>query len=311
MSLEPQMPDAGSYIVIPHTHNLRWIMMFYALPREMFQKLPDYRQMPRNLRPVAQSDKYRDMIMSDQFLETIWNLYAWVVWHCLRVPGRNGGYRPIPGAWQHYSENFPIWQITYEIAMHFREVMENGSNWTLQSLFDLKKDEEMPWLGLEEFLLSVKVMTQFVIDGMNLQPFIDEVWMHRAEEDYAAGNTTHRDFVRSWTHSRTAPSISIDEIIENGTCVDGQLIFDLPDPRGAFENHAINGIQMEQFKEQLTEPDRIILQMRNDGHTMQEIADQVGFKTPSAVKKRINKIAAAYTDFISEEYSDFLDSHTR
>ena len=177
MSLEPQIPDVGSYIVIPHTHNLRWIMMFYALPREMFQKLPDYRQMPRNLRPVAQSDKYRDMIMSDQFLETIWNLYAWVVWHCLRVPGRNGEYRPIPGVWQHYSENFPIWQITYEIAMHFREVMENGSNWTLQSLFDLKKDEEMPWLGMEEFLLSVKVMTQFVIDGMNLQPFIDEVWI--------------------------------------------------------------------------------------------------------------------------------------
>ena len=54
-----------------------------------------------------------------------------------------------------------------------------------------------------------------------------------------------------------------------------------------------------------------ILQMRNDGHTMQEIADKVGYKTPSAVKKRIEKIAAAYTDFISAEYSDFLDTHTQ
>lgn len=146
---------------------------------------------------------------------------------------------------------------------------------------------------------------------MNLQPFIDEVWKHRAEEDYAEGNTSHRDFLRSWTHSRTAPSIPIDEIINSGTKVDGQILFDLPDPRAAFENHVVNGIQIEQFKGQLTEKDRIILQMRNEGHTLQDIADRVGYKTPSAVKKRINKIAAAYTGFISAEYSDFLDSHIR
>lgn len=100
-------------------------------------------------------------------------------------------------------------------------------------------------------------------------------------------------------------------MLENGTVVDGETLYDIPDPRESFENHVASSMQIEQFKGKLTEQDRIILQMRNDGHTMQEIADKVGYKTPSAVKKRIEKIAAAYTDFISAEYSDSLDAHTK
>ena len=214
MSLEQKIPDG--VIVIPRTHPLSWIMMFYALPKEMFENLPEYRQLPRNMRDIQVSEKYMRMINCDDFLIMIWSLYAWMVWHCLRVPGKNGEYRPISGAWGHYSEDFPIWRMTYEIGMHFREVFEHYSNWKVQRLFDLKKDEEMPWLSLPDFCTIVKSMTQFVIDNMNLQPLIDEVWYHRAEEDYAGENYAYRDFMRSWTHSRTASSVSIDEIIESG-----------------------------------------------------------------------------------------------
>ena len=133
MSLEQKMPDG--VIVIPRTHPLSWIMMFYALPKEMFENLPEYRELPRNMRAVQVSEKYMHMINCDDFLIMIWSLYAWMVWHCLRVPGKNGEYRPIPGAWGHYSEDFPIWRMTYEIGMHFREVFEHYSNWKVQRLF--------------------------------------------------------------------------------------------------------------------------------------------------------------------------------
>ena len=309
MSLEQKIPDGA--IVIPHTHPLSWIMMFYALPKEMFENLPKYRQLPSNMRDIQVSEKYMRMINCDNFLIMIWSLYAWMVWHCLRVPGKNGEYRPISGAWGHYSEDFPIWRMTYEIGMHFRELFERCSNWKVQRLFDLKKDEEMPWLSLPDFCTIVKTMTQFVIDNMNLQPLIDEVWYHRAEEDYAGENYAYRDFMRSWTHSRTASSVSIDEIIESGAQVDGQVIFDLPDPRAAFEEYVVSTVKIDQFKERLTEKDRIILQMRNDDHTLQEIADEVGYKTASAVQKRIKKIAAEYNDFVSAEFSDFLATHIK
>ena len=173
MSLEQKIPD--SVIVIPRTHPLSWIMMFYALPKEMFENLPEYRQLPRNMRDIQVSEKYMRMINCDDFLIMIWSLYAWMVWHCLRVPGKNGEYRPISGAWGHYSEDFPIWRMTYEIGMHFREVFEHYSNWKVQRLFNLKKDEETPWLSLPDFCTIVKSMTQFVIDNMNLQPLIDDV----------------------------------------------------------------------------------------------------------------------------------------
>lgn len=309
MSLEQKIPD--SVIVIPRTHPLSWIMMFYALPKEMFENLPEYRQLPRNMRDIQVSEKYMRMINCDDFLIMIWSLYAWMVWHCLRVPSKNGEYRPISGAWGHYSEDFPIWRMTYEIGMHFREVSEHCSNWKIQRLFNLKKGEEMPWLSLTDFCTIVKSMIKFVIDNMNLQPLIDEVWYHRAEEDYAGENYAYRDFMRSWTHSRTASSVSIDEIIESGAQVDGQVIFDLPDPRAAFEEHVVSTVKIDQFKERLTEKDRIILQMRHDDHTLQEIADAAGYKSPSAVKKRIDKIAAEYTDFVSAEYSDFLATHIK
>ena len=84
MSLEQKIPD--SVIVIPRTHPLSWIMMFYALPKEMFENLPEYRQLPRNMRDIQVSEKYMRMINCDDFLIMIWSLYAWMVWHCLRVP---------------------------------------------------------------------------------------------------------------------------------------------------------------------------------------------------------------------------------
>lgn len=98
--------------------------------------------------------------------------------------------------------------------------------------------------------------------------------------------------------------------METGESIDGETLYDVADPREEFETKVISEIQMEQFKETLTEQDRQILQMRYEGNSLQEIADAVGFKTPSAVSKHIEKIAGAYEDFVSDEYDSFLDKHT-
>lgn len=68
-------------------------------------------------------------------------------------------------------------------------------------------------------------------------------------------------------------------------------------------------MQVESFSEQnITEKDQEILKLRMEGYTEQEIADKVGYKTASAVHKRIAKIADAYEDFVTAEYGKFLDS---
>ena len=68
----------------------------------------------------------------------------------------------------------------------------------------------------------------------------------------------------------------------------------------------ISEMQIAAFAEQnITDKDREILKLRMDGHTEQEIADKVGYK--SAVHKRIAKIASAYEDFVTAEYGKYLD----
>ena len=47
--------------------------------------------------------------------------------------------------------------------------------------------------------------------------------------------------------------------------------------------------------------------VRMEGYIELEIADKVGYKTASAVHKRIAKIAAAYEDFVTAEYQKYLD----
>ena len=67
--------------------------------------------------------------------------------------------------------------------------------------------------------------------------------------------------------------------------------------------------QIEAFKKStLTDKDQEILRLRMQGHTEQEIADKVGYKTASAVHKRIAHIANAYEDFVTSEYQNFLDN---
>ncbi|MBQ8616131.1 MAG: hypothetical protein IJ418_01340, partial [Clostridia bacterium] len=159
MSLERKIPEAENYFVIPASSNLRWLMMFYALPRELVEKRASYLKLPRNMRPIMNSEEYWGMINNDAFLELIWDCYAWAAWQYILVPGKNGEYRPIPGDWRNYSGDFPIWRIAYTLVHHFKQIMEKRTNWTLQRLFDLKKDQELPWLGWGQFSNIVAVMT--------------------------------------------------------------------------------------------------------------------------------------------------------
>ena len=99
--------------------------------------------------------------------------------------------------------------------------------------------------------------------------------------------------------------------MKTGEKVDGDVVFEIEDPRSQFEEKVVGEMQMEQFKAGLTERDKIILQMRAEKYTLQEIADKVGYQTPSAVKKRLEQITGSYENFIQEEYSTFLDEHTK
>lgn len=164
---------------------------------------------------------------------------------------------------------------------------------------------EAPWLTYQQFSNLIGNVTDMVIAEENWQPMIDAIWENRTVEDYeTTSSTVKTDFMRKWYHNRSGKPISLDEMMES----ENGDIFEVADPRSEFEQMVISEMQIAAFAEQnITDKDREILKLRMDGHTEQEIADKVGYKTASAVHKRIAKIASAYEDFVTAEYGKYLD----
>lgn len=301
------LPD--QIIEIPLSSNLSWLRLFYALPRELVEKRLEYLNLPRNIRQVLDSDEYRAMIRSDSFLELVWDCYAWTAWQFFRVPKKGGKYQDIPGDWKNYSGNFPLWRISYLIVVHFRHKFETEMEWSFQNLFLAPPEHEIAWLNYQQFSNLVGNLTDLIVKEENWQPFIDELWKSRQPEDYTGKSVQKRDFMRSWTHSRKIPTLSLEEIKENGLSVNGDVLYDIADPSAEFETRVLEKAKMDDFKSRLSETDQKILELRAAGYSQKEIAETVGFKVPSAISKRIQHIANRFDDFVSKEYGEFIDKH--
>ena len=262
----------GEIIEIPQDSDKSWLTLFYSLPRELAEKWKPAYELPRCPYEVLRTDKYNHIVCDDMFKLLVWDCYAWCAWQFFQVKDRKGNYRDIPGNWNQYAGYFPLWRLSYSI---------------------------IPCINL------VGNVTGMVIAEQNWQPMIDAIWENRTVEDYeTASSTVKTDFMRKWHHNRSGKAISLDEMMENE---DGD-IFEVADPRGEFEQKVISEMQIAAFAEQsITEKDREILKLRMDGLTEQEIADKVGYKTASAVHKRIAKIAGAYEDYVTAEYQKYLD----
>lgn len=107
-----------------------------------------------------------------------------------------------------------------------------------------------------------------------------------AEEDFSAIPNNHRaqDFNRKWNHTRAKINVqSLEEVPA-----------DVPDQSNPVEDQAINNLKLNQFWSSLSDEDRELLLYSMEGMTRQQIADKLGYKTHSAVTKRLAKIKAKF-----------------
>ena len=301
---------ADGIIEIPQDSYLSWLTLFYALPQELVEKRPAYLGLPRNIVKLLSDEAAMKLIEDDSFLELVWDCYAWAAWQFFQIPHKDGTYHDIPGEWQNYSGDFPLWRMSYDIIRYFRKKFETEMDWSFQKLFSMPENMEVPWLGWQQFSNLVGNLTDMIIAEENWQPIIDEIWNNRQAEDYNRGtNSKKRDFLRSWYHDRTAQHFSLEDIAQNGIKLDGDMLYDIEDPRGTFEKKVMSQDAVASFYASLSEQDQTILQMRMEGFTQQQIADKLGFKTTGAISKRITKLAAQYEEFVRNQYDDFLSEH--
>lgn len=104
-------------------------------------------------------------------------------------------------------------------------------------------------------------------------------------------NYRSKDFDRKWNHTRSKiETVSFSEmgsvVNDEGESAPAQIA----DNSVNVENEVIANLTGNNFWENISEDDRMLLRMRMSGKTQQEIADALGYKTHSAVTKRLQKL---------------------
>ena len=186
--------------------------------------------------------------------------------------------------------------------------------WSFQKLFTMPQGMEIPWLTYQQFSNLIGNLTDMIVVEQNWQPMIDEIWKNRQLEDYSERKSSYkRDFINKWycSWNKKKSPIFLDEAIKSGEEISEELLVQLPSPRDDFETRILSKQKVEAFFETLNGKDKRILQMRMDGCTLEQIAAFFGYKTPSAIYKRIQKIATAYEQFVTMQYGEFLDTHSK
>ena len=275
------------------------------MPKELAEKYPDALKIPRSPYEVLYEGSYGAVAKSDMLKMLVWDCYSWAAWQFFKIKDRKGNYREIPGSRSHYAGFFPLWRLSYAIIPYIRMKFEK-CGLGFQNLYNMPKGVEVPWLTYQQFGNLVGNLTDMIVAEQQWQPVIDAAWEMRSPEDYDDKfSVPKNDFMRKWHHNRSGKSISLDKMMETE---DGSVLA-IADPRAEFEKDIMDENQIEAFKKStLTDKDQEILRLRMQGHTEQEIADKVGYKTASAVHKWIAHIANAYEDFVTSEYQNFLDN---
>ena len=219
------LPD--QMLLIPVDSHFSWLTMFYMLPKELVEKRPEYLNIPRNIRDIADNEENMKLIQNDSFTEFVWSCYAYTNWHFFLLPTRDGLYRPFSGNPMQYSGNFPLWRLSYLTQPYMRMKLETEWDCSFQKFFLMEPDEELDWVSLDDFNFMFRTMFDQVVKEQKWQPIIDDSWNHRQPEDFKGTGSQSRDFMRKWTHSRTTQNVSLEQIKESGTVVGNDALYDL------------------------------------------------------------------------------------
>ena len=102
------------------------------------------------------------------------------------------------------------------------------------------------------------------------------------------------DFDRKWNHTRTkVETVSMSDL-ENS---DNARIT-ISDPRVDIADEVMANIKQNTFWASISEEDKNLLRLRMDGLTQEEIAKELGYKTHSAVTKRLQKLKNIFENCI-------------
>jgi len=268
----------------PYDSPIRYLPLVYILPYDLLVRCPTLRKLPRSM-GALNAPEWAGVIQSKQFLNEIMDAMA-----SLAFP--HFGF----GGWkEHYTGWFPVWRLSYALPLWAKGV-ERVRGWGVQALFDLPPDYEIPFFDPEDVKTVMKQVVHQTIEEQGWGPMLDVMREMPCDEDFEPWDTNARkDFLRKWYHTRSkrVQTVSLEECMEDGD----SGIQALPDPAGDFTGQVEGEDFCQRLKATLSERDMAILELRVEGYGYQEIADKLGYKTHSAVVKRMEAIKKRFIQY--------------
>lgn len=271
----------------PYDSPVRYLPLAYMLPGEVISQYPTLRRLPRSMGALNASSEWAEVILSQQFLNEIMDAVA-----SLAFP--HFGF----GGWkEHYTGYSPVWRLSYALPLWAKGV-ERVRGWGVQMLFSLPPNFEIPFFDPADVQAVMKQVVEQTIEEQG-GPMLEVVREMPCDEDFEKWDTNVRkDFLRKWYHTRSkkVKTVSLEECMED----ENSNIHSLPAPEGDFTVQVEGEDFCQRFKATLSDKDMEILELRVEGYTFEEIASRLGYKTHSAVVKRIEAIKKRFIQYENE-----------
>lgn len=271
--------------------NAAWIPAFYFIPEDILQKCgADIYSIPRTIGELWNDEAAIATVESDLFNLVLSDAYAYMVWPflCPEIP-----YMEILSGYE------PSWKLAHRPGIWARALQECGYMPTIEEILASGDyDYVFNFMSWEAVSYMLSIAVTWAVQSNNLQPIIDTAKEFRCFEDFDYRESNQKiDFVRKWYHTRTKhPQISLEGFQEQCKELYDDIDWEIPDPISSFEEEVEARVDVNKFLSKIEDKDKQILWMRAEGYTNQEIADRLGYKTHSAVVKRIKKLGKMYQD---------------
>lgn len=271
--------------------NAEYLPAFFLIPEGIRQKCgKELDVIPREIGRLWKDKDAHRTIESDHFLLAVIDAYAYMVWPFIT---------PDTMKMEIYSGYDPIWKIAHMPNYWIQEMVLCGILPRAEQIFTYPPGYCFPIIPEETVygILSVIVPRAMMRNG--LWDVVRTVKEYRCFEDYDERESNRKtDFYRKWYHTRTKhPLESYEQFQEDWQELHGGVEWDSEDPAVKTQDEIITEIDIESFVRSLSDKDRQLLQLRRSGKTYEEIAKAVGYKTHSAVGKRLKKIGEKYEAF--------------
>jgi len=275
-------------IKISAKSNMKYLPMMYFLPEELNVRCPTLRKLPRKIREIMQSKQHRKTVESNQFLNEIMDATASLTF-------RHFGFS---GWKEHYTGHYPVWKLSYFLPL-WAELLEAEVGWGLQALYNIPSAEEIPFFKPEFVADTMSRVVKRGIDEQGWQPILDVIKQMPCDEDYEPWDTkTRRRFRQRWYHFRYHQRRE-QRIVSFEDCKadDDDSVHYIEDKSARFEKSVESDEIVESFKALLKPKDKEIITLRAHGHTLEKIAEMLGYKNHSGVLKRLRAIREIFEEF--------------